>query len=580
MSAMKIFMWKPVEKLFLIAMVHLFISVSLFGQVPNVEEEWTVRFNGSANDEDQAYDIAVDSIGNVYVTGASKDSLTGYYDYVTIKYNSGGTEKWRAGYDWQGLDDKAWGIAVDGAGNVYVTGGSTDTLTIFDYATIKYDSTGNEIWVARYDSMGGDDEAFGIALDGAGYVYVTGRSAGVTGEDYVTIKYDSISPDSIGVPLWIARYDGPDSLRDHARAIAIDKAGYVYVTGRSEGNATDFDYATIKYNPDNGDTLWTAKYNNVQANRYDRGTDIAVDEVGNVYVTGQSFVDSTVSDYATVKYDLSGTELWVNRYGPGNGSDVAWDLVVDETGDVYVTGGSYGDTTHMDYATIKHDGETGDTTWTARYNGPVDHHDEAYAIELDECGNVYVTGSSFGLFTDRDYVTIKYDPDRGDPVWTASYNGPSNGHDLASAIAIDGAGNVCVTGWSSDSLDADDYLTIKYSQLGIYIDLSPSGPITVPRGGMLEFDAFIRNCSDRNAAGEYWRVVMLSDSTEIFIPSGLLFYVNPLSGQVPSLGFREIQDGLYIPYQADIGSYWLIGRIGRFPDNIVDEESFGFQVIE
>jgi len=88
-----------------------------------------------------------------------------------------------------------------------------------------------QIWVARYNGPANDDDwAFAIAVDDAGNVYVTGRSANYWDNDYVTVKYDAS-----GVEQWVARYNGPGYDNDHAWAIALDGAGNVYVTGSSHG---------------------------------------------------------------------------------------------------------------------------------------------------------------------------------------------------------------------------------------------------------------------------------------------------------------------------------------------------------
>src|SRR3990172_4776861 len=143
-----------------------------------VTQAWVARYNGPDYGVDEAFAIAVDGQGNVYVTGASGYSTD--MDYATIKYDSNGNQLWAARYNGPGNGgDGAFAIAVDGQGNVYVTGQSWGGATNDDYATIKYDTNGNQLWVARYNGPGNsDDEAYRIAVDGQGNVYVTGTSGG------------------------------------------------------------------------------------------------------------------------------------------------------------------------------------------------------------------------------------------------------------------------------------------------------------------------------------------------------------------------------------------------------------------
>ena len=255
---------------------------------------------------------------------------------------------------------------------------------------------------------------------------------------------------------WVARYNGPGNLDDGGHAIAGDSSGNVYVTGGSHGSGTDLDYATIKYTSA-GQQQWVARYNGL-ASGWDRAAAIARDSSGNVYVTGQSLGLGTNFDYATVKYDSTGQELWVARYnGPGNGEDDAVAIASDSSGNVYVTGVSLGSGTGLfDYATIKYD-SAGQEQWVARYSLPAS--DLAVAIAVDGSGNVYVTGRSTGLGTFPDYATVKYDS-AGQEQWVARYNGPGNGGDFANGIAVDASGNVYVTGGSEDSGGYLDYATI------------------------------------------------------------------------------------------------------------------------
>jgi uncharacterized delta-60 repeat protein len=420
----------------------------------HVDTAWVRRYNGPGNGADEACAIAVDGAGNVYVTGYSVGSGTYPNDYATIKYNSAGETLWVRRYDGLGArNDEACAIAVDGVGNVYVTGFSYGANN--DYATIKYDSTGVQQWVKRYNGPGNSsDYAKAMVLDGAGNIYVTGQSAGSgTGQDYATIKYTSV-----GDTLWVRRYNRSGGTED-ARAIAVDASGNVYVTGASY--STNRDYTTIKYNLA-GVQQWVSIYNGT-GDGDDYPEAIAVDGSGNVYVTGHSPDSISDRDYTTIKYNPNGETLWVRRYdGGGNSYDYAYAMAVDGAGNVYVTGRSAVSGTQYDYATIKYD-SAGDTLWVRRY-GEAGTGDDAYAIAVDGAANVYVTGKIRGGIT-RDYATIKYNS-AGEQQWVATYNGIGNSADEAYAIAVDNLGNVYVTGMSYGSGTDFDYATIKYVQTG------------------------------------------------------------------------------------------------------------------
>jgi outer membrane protein assembly factor BamB len=317
-------------------------------------QSWVARWPGGAF----ASAIAVDGAGHVYVTGYVPEIFGGDW-YATVAYNAtNGSELWEKVYydgDGEGTHHRANAIAVDGDGHVYVTGYSTDDVTGgTSYATVAYDAiTGTQLWVARFSGFGLSNVATAIAVDAAGHVYVTGfsfyRIRFQTGYQYVTLAYDSS-----GNQLWAAGYLGPQN-DNRAVAIAVDGAGIVYVTGYSDGGATGYDYATLAYDSNSGNQLWAARYNG-PGNSGDFADAIAADGVGKVYVTGYSWRGATGYDYATLAYDSnSGNQLWLARYNGGNGSDFGTAIAVDGAGDVYVTGdSSNGGTTDYAYATIKY----------------------------------------------------------------------------------------------------------------------------------------------------------------------------------------------------------------------------------
>jgi len=447
------------KKICLIVLISLWAIPAFPIQV--ADTAWVRRYNGPGNDEDYAKAMAIDDSGNVYVTGHSWADGTAH-DYATIKYDAAGNELWVKRYNYYGPGghDLAFAIALDGSNNIYVTGYSFGTEATLDYATIKYEPNGDTAWVRRYNGPGnGVDVAYAIAVDGLDNIYVTGWSVGSgTGDDYATIKYDSN-----GDTAWVRRYNGPGNDLDQAYSIAVDGSSNVCVTGWSLGSGTNGDYATIRYYPD-GDTAWVRRYDG-PGNGEDNAQAIAIDGSGNVYVTGWSYGSGTYDDYATTKYYPDGDTAWVRRYnGAGNVNDQAHAIALDDKGDVYVTGRSWGNGTGYDCVTIKYDGSEGTELWKTTYNNEAENGNECgWAITLDGSGDVYVTAESWGGSTDYDYVTMKYDTS-GNEVWVQRYNGPGNEGDRTFAIDVDDSGNVYVTGLSVGSGTYMDYATIKYIQ--------------------------------------------------------------------------------------------------------------------
>jgi uncharacterized delta-60 repeat protein len=355
-----------------------------------------------------------------------------------------------------GLDD-ARALALDDSGNVYVTGMSLGDGTSADIVTIKYLPDGDTAWLRRYDGPLGSrgDEARGIATDVSGNVYVTGSSSGDPPDyllDYTTIKY---LPN--GDTAWVRRYDIPGGGADRAYAVTVDSSGNVYVTGSSDGCWGNSNIVTIKYYPD-GVTAWEAIYSGL-GNGDDGSWAIVVDGSGEVYVTGWAFSSQTDQDLVTLRYSSDGG-AWRTYNGPADSSDGGWAIAIDGSGNVYVAGYSLGSGTSVDYVTIKYLAD-GDTAWVRRYNGPGNGYDVAYDIAVDGSGNVYVTGRSEGIGTGLDYATIKYLPS-GHTAWVRRYNGPGNDRDDASTVAVDNSGNVYVTGGSKGIGTYFDNATIKY----------------------------------------------------------------------------------------------------------------------
>jgi hypothetical protein len=424
-------------------------------------QEWVQTYNGTGNGLDISFSVAVDNLGNVYVAGNSPGD-TSANDITTVKYNSAGQQQWVQRYNGPGNSDDGTNgtnaIAVDGSGNVYVAGWSAGTENT-DYVVIKYNINGDQQWAQRYNGPGNDyDAPYGIALDSSGNVYLTGTSTGDgTGFDYTTIKYDND-----GQQQWVKSYNGTGNSYDAALALAVDDSGNVYVTGTSTAQNGLGDCVTIKYDTD-GNQQWAKTYDG-PANGNDYGNSVTVDGSGNVYVTGSSAGAKTGQDYLTIKYDSSGQQLWASTYSsPKNNWDEGRSVGLDGSGNVYVTGvleyseGGSSD----DWGTIKYD-SSGTEQWVRIYNGPANIADEAWSIAVDVSGNSYVVGYSHGPTSGSDLTSIKYDTD-GVQQWLQAYDSPKHGTDSGFDITLDSQGNVYVTG-ASGSGTAIDYATIKYSQ--------------------------------------------------------------------------------------------------------------------
>jgi hypothetical protein len=402
---------------------------------------WEARYNGPGNRIDWLTVMALDQVGNVYVTGESQRDYFSS-DYATLKYDPHGNQLWEARY--HGLGNRgnwASALTVDNDNNVYVTGSSSGVGTREDYATVKYDSqTGQLLWEARYNGPGNEvDSARAIAVDHAGNVYVTGFSTGIgTARDYATIKYDG----QTGQMLWTARYNGPGNGDDSARAIAVDQEGDVYVTGGSTGVGTGQDYATIKYDGQTGQPLWIARYNG-QFNGDDDAKLLALDREGSVYVAGNSSFRAL-----TIRYDRhTGQARWIAPSGVELSA-----LVVDEQGGVFVAGG----TTSGDSIAIRYDPATGQAMWIQQIVefSPVD-------LALDRFGDLYAVGISWVTAAIR---LVKYDGRTGQVLWLNDYIVMGPEFAVATSVVVDKREAVYVGGiWDYNSV-SDDYLVLKYEQ--------------------------------------------------------------------------------------------------------------------
>lgn len=272
----------------------------------------------------------------------------------------------------------------------------------------------------------GNNIPYASITDGLGNTYITGGSSneGQSSGDFFTIK---IGPD--GQTVWLIREQTAEFAIEYGMHIAFDNTGNIIVSGL-KWNGNDMDIRMVKYNTA-GSKLWDASFDNgKQGLEVPNG--MTTDTNGNVYITGIAWSGSSV-DYITVKYNSNGVEQWHHTENPAGGEswNEATSVAVDNNGNVIVTGYSPNTDGWLNYHTIKYDAN-GSKLWEKAYNYKSTDPDNAAevtnsvarAITTDIDGNIYVTGT-FDTFLNR-IGTIKYNSE-GQQEWVQTYRSESEG---------------------------------------------------------------------------------------------------------------------------------------------------------
>ena len=463
--------------------IYLFISLAVMlsgGQLySQVSQQWVSSYNSPTSGNDEPVAMVTDNSGNIYVAGISPAASTAN-DFVTVKYGTSGIQLWAARYhNPDGQNDVVRGLAVDESGNVFVTGsismGGSNGVQI----TIKYNSSGEQQWAKQLGEPAASPAAPGkgkssIALDASGNIYVGGSRRFGSGQNasYLLIKYNSN-----GDSLWTRNYKGTHFLAGLGSGIVCVKVdgNFIYATGKSFDQNPDLSTScfatTIKYDL-SGSQQWIRK--DTLINGSDEVIGMEADPSGNIIVTCDHGLN-----ILTFKYNSAGARIWKKSYTGISGDyyDRVTDLAVDPSGNVFLTGnsvrtsGSGGE----DFLTLKYD-PSGNLLWERFYNGTRGDGDYSNGISVDGDGNAYITGVAYDLNFDFNYMTIKYGSD-GTQIWKISYDGGfTHRSDGARAIALDPEGNVIVSGISSRGTNFDDITTVKYSQTTGISQISSQAP--------------------------------------------------------------------------------------------------------
>jgi hypothetical protein len=346
---------------------------------------WATYYGGTQSE--WGFGLAIDNFGNVYLTGftgSSSGIASGGFDNVfgggtddafLVKFDTNGNRIW-ATYYGGGGDDIGLGITVDNNGNIYMCGRTLSNNDISsggfqntygggeDAFLVKFDANGNRIWATYYGGTEGD-VAEGVSTDSNGNVYIGGMSFSLTGiasggfqNSYGGGFYDAmiVKFDANGNRIWASYYGG--SGNDWAiGGVATDNNGNVYLAGQTTSTTNIasggfqntfggvYDAFIVKFTS-SGNRAWGTYYGGAG---YDTGEGLTTDNIGNVYITGQTSSTTNIAsggfqnsyggglwDAYLVKFNSTGNRVWGTYYG---GSADDWgNTVTDVVGNIYLSG--------------------------------------------------------------------------------------------------------------------------------------------------------------------------------------------------------------------------------------------------
>lgn len=309
---------------------------------------------------DVPFALTTDDAGNIYVTGSTRPSGGDHQeDFYTYKMDSAGNILWTATYDGPGQflfgNDIAVDLALDSNGDVFVTGPSNDAGGHPDYVTIKYRGIdGAQLWLNRYHL--GTDYPVDLIIDSQDNVYVTGLTQSGL-HRITTIKYRN----SDGERLWVVS-DTP-AVQNFAASLALDSQGDVYVAGRADPDSDDSNrndnVVVIRHRASDGAQLWMTLYGENAVGHFDAALDIIIDASDNVYISGETSSFGAAADLLILQYDATTGQI-VNQ----GTYDVATEMVkgqtlaLDSAQNVIVAGTTRADPSgFMDFLTLKYPGQ-------------------------------------------------------------------------------------------------------------------------------------------------------------------------------------------------------------------------------
>ncbi|MBL4734106.1 MAG: SBBP repeat-containing protein [Flavobacteriales bacterium] len=510
---------------------------------------WTTIYDGGSDKPEIAVDIIIDDDNNIYVTGRAQLFFTGP-DIATLQIDPiSGNINWVNLYDspFAGFDTPIEMVLDEGNG-IYVAGWSYGDTTNYDMLLLHIDLAGNFQWDQRLDLATQSDFVLGLTLVPNGNIAIAGNAKNQAGEyDFLVATYDST-----GMLQWTDSITGVGSGDDVVGDLTTDANGNIHVTGALMNQLGNLDIVTVKYDPI-GDTILTATFSPPSPNNF-RGRDVAVDAVGNVYVTGEIYTANDGYDYGTVKYDSQGNLLWVANYtNTFNASkdDFPLSIAVDASSNIYVTGYTGYANWQEAMTTIKYDAQ-GVEQWNYTYNVDPAESSRGLNIEFDDQGNTYVAGSvgNTSMSGNPVYLLLTKLDATGNLLWELRFGSYVNSGHQQGFLGMDDSDNLYVAyqeygkiGISKVSLTG----TVLWSTTWQHIDgIDPLttgiNDLYVDQNG----NCYVTGSSYKSGIGQYAPCITLKFDTDSNLLWNDIYYAS--TGDEHRVGWRITADNVGYTY--------------------------------
>jgi hypothetical protein len=417
--------------------------------------------------------VALDSAGNFY---SSAIDFTGYVSRIW-RHSPAGVLLWTTQDSMVAYLRDTWpsltGLRVGGNGDLYHVCNAfvrPKTTLTGAFSVAKYDPSGVLRWRNQWGIDKNANGPIDFALDGADNIYLTGTSR--TSSGWTNYQITTLKMDRDGIVQWFSHFDGvpaPSDSSDAPRAITLDKIGNVFVGGSTRSSQNP-DWVVIKYSPV-GVREWVSYYDG-STGPTDEARDIAVDEFGDVYVTGISTAALGMTDLVTVKFrGADGARLWVNAYdGPTHGNDAGTNIVVSMSGDIFACGTSAGTANASSLVFFRYS-KTGMRELLLQYGGPGGYVRSVTKLEEDREGNLYLGGTARGsLGFDESYV-LKFRHGSG-IEWEAHFTAGPFENTTQGGYAVGRHGELAVSGFSNTMGPWSRAFVAKYGQVPVLLEES------------------------------------------------------------------------------------------------------------